>query len=360
MLVSAVAVVALFNLLQQAESWLHQHIFKVGWLVTKNLQTTTILYYTFFLPGVLVYELTRWFMAGILDVKAEGALSFPESQDIAELKLNFVKLHKKTPQWKLFVITSAPPLVGLLLLWFVAVNVFDTPAALAVMQPGTLEAIGAGVAQVVGKGDFFLWAYLMFTISGVTIPNWLVIRDWRRILLAIGVVGGVLLVIGFADEIGAALLPPLLGALNGLSGLFFVMLAINTLGIALFSAIENSIERVTGDSATFKNGKLIAMRRAEIAALREQERQKTVKAAQQKKLPKAALAAGPPSIYRLALTIPGAPGEMPTAQPIQAPLITEAAPPPAIPEPPRREQPDVIPGVAVTVVTPPSDDPAAE
>ena len=86
--------------MRRLERWLHQHMFKVGWLLTKNLQTTTILYYTFFLPGVVLHEFIYWLVAGILNVRAERAIAWPEAQAIAELKLNFIKLARNTSRIK--------------------------------------------------------------------------------------------------------------------------------------------------------------------------------------------------------------------------------------------------------------------
>jgi hypothetical protein len=75
-------VVALFAILRWLERSLHQRIFKVGWLLSKNSQTTTILYYTFFLPGVALHELVLWLVAGFLDVRAERAIAWPQKQEI--------------------------------------------------------------------------------------------------------------------------------------------------------------------------------------------------------------------------------------------------------------------------------------
>ena len=60
--------------------WLQQHVFKVGWLLTKNLQTTTILFYTLFLPGVILNQFVTWMAAGILNVRAERAIRGPKDK----------------------------------------------------------------------------------------------------------------------------------------------------------------------------------------------------------------------------------------------------------------------------------------
>jgi hypothetical protein len=348
----AILTILLFNVLQRMEDWLHQHVFKVGWLVTKNFQTTTILYYTFFLPGVVLYELVRYLVAGALDVRAERAIAFPESQDIAELKLNFIKLNRKAPPWKVFIIQAAPPIVGLLLIYFIAVNVFDVTAIFATLAPGTLDAVVATFTRLITIPDFWIWAYLVFTISGVTIPNWIVITGWRSIFLTTAGVAGLLFLIGVGENVSAAITPSIYNGLISLSLVFGLMMALNGIGTALLSAVENTIERVTGDSATFRNGKLVALRRSEIRAMRQQEREKTVKAQQLKRAnPKPALPAGPPSIYRMPLAIPGPPGDEIITR--AAARIIEPEERPALPIQGRRQEPTQISADAtVTSSTP--------
>lgn len=340
-------VVILFNLLQQMETWLNQHIFKVGWLVTKNFQTTTILYYTFFLPGVILHEVTRWLVAGMLDVRAEHAIRFPEKQEIGELDLNFIRIHKKAPAWKVPIINYSAPVVGLLVIYIIAVSFLDVPGGLALMQAGTFEAIGNGIGHITSHPDFALWAYIVFAVSNSTIPNHMVIKGWRTLIITVIAAALLFGAIGIMDQVLGAVIPPLLNSLNTLSGLFVVMLAVNILFTAILSGIENTIEYITGDSATFRNGKLVAMRRSEIIAMREQERQKAQKAKQAAKQ-KPALPAGPPSVYRLPLPVPGAPGEIPALKVIQPEQ------PSLLPEKPVREQPDLIPGVVTASTSTPA------
>src|SRR5690606_33056643 len=78
----------------------------------------------------------------------------------------------------------------------------------------------------------------------------------------------------------------------------------------ILALIENTIEWITGDSAMFRDGKMITMRRSEVQAMREQERQR----ARQRKTRHAAGRTGPPSVYNFPLPIPGAPGREPVTQ----------------------------------------------
>jgi hypothetical protein len=335
--------------LRNLEQWLHRHIFKVGWLMTKNYHTTTILYYTFFLPGVLLHEVVYWLAAGVVDVRAERAIQWPEAQEIGELHLNFVRLSKKASPFKVAFISVVPTVAALLVIWWVATNIFDIHSVLEIMDPGTLDAVGAGISRLVSTQDFWLWTYFLFTISNTMMPaNFRALQGWRPVIIVVSIVGVVILFTGFADEVGGVLYEPVYDGMNALSALFAVIIVVDLIGVAVLAAIENTIEWITGDSATFKNGKMIAMRRSEVLALKEQERQKVIKQRQQKAARPALSAGGIPSIYKLPLPVPGAPGEIPVTQ-TPAAIVGTPKPAASLPERPRREEPSMIPGTAEPV-----------
>lgn len=294
--------------MRRLERWLHQHIFKVGWLLTKNLRTTTILYYTFFLPGVVLHEVVYWLVAGILNVRAESVFQYPEAQSIAELKLNFVRLPRNVGQVKLAIISTAPLVIGLMAVYGIANGVLSLHQAVELLaQPGGLFAnLGAAVNTIIATPDVWLWTYIAFTIANTMTPDWGALKGWRVILTAVVLVLLLLFFLGVADEVFFnALAQPLQDGINVLSLTIAAIIGIDLLMTAVLGGLESIIERVTGDSATFQNGKLVAMRREEIIRLREQQRAKQERQLQAAK--KRELA--PASIYALPLSIPTSPSK---------------------------------------------------
>jgi hypothetical protein len=295
----------LFFPLRWLERWLHQHLFKVGWLVTKNLHTTTILYYTFFLPGVALNQFVYWFVAGILNVRAERAIAWPEAQAIGELRLNFIRLARGTGRLKLAVISTAPFVAGLIAIWFITNNVLNVQGFLNIMHTGTVDDVSRALSVLTSTPDFWLWIYIAFTISNTMMPDFGDLKGWWLVLGIIAAVIAALFLIGAGDEILIGrMYTPMSEGLSILAGTFAVIIAIDSFVLGVLGASESIIERITGDSATFQNGKMITMRREEILKLREQERAK--QARQQAR--RAAAPAGPPSVYKLSLPIPEAPG----------------------------------------------------
>lgn len=331
-------VIGLLVAMRRLEGWLHQHIFKVGWLLTKNLHTTTILYYTFFLPGVFFHEFVLWLVAGILNVRAERALAWPEAQAIAELRLNFIRLARNTSPFKVAVINLAPLVAGMALIAFVLTNVFDISGIQQLIASGSLDDVGVAFGRLTATPDFYLWFYLIFTVANTMMPDWDKLKGWRPALIALGVGIVVLFLLGVGESLLVMAYTGIISTtLALLSASFAGVIGINLAMTAVLGTIESIIERITGDSATFQNGKLIAMRREEILRQREQQRLKEQKQLEAAKAQKKQQTSGAPSIYKLPLPIPGAPGKE-----------TEALPRPAPPPPlDDRAGPAMITGTAV-------------
>lgn len=316
-------IAALLVVMRRLERWLHQHIFKVGWLLTRNLETTTILYYLIFLPGVFAYEFVLWLVAGIFNVRAERAIAWPEAQAVAELRLNFIRLSKTAGSLKTAIISISPLISGVLIIGYIANNVLDVSGFVQAMGDGNLENLGAALAILTSTPDFWLWVYLIFVIGNTMWPDFKALRGWKPIVTAVVVVVVLLYMVGLGEAlISRTLMVPILQGINILSGALGVLIVTNLFFTAVLGAVESLIERITGDSATFQNGKLVAMRRAEVLQMRQQQREREAKQAAAAKTQRAV---GLPSIYSFPLPIPGGPGKEPE------PIIVRKEEAPALP-----------------------------
>ncbi len=293
--------------MRRLERWLHEHLFKVGWLVTKNQRTTTILYYTFFLPGVFLHEFVRWLVAGLLNVRAERAIKIPDEQSIAELKLTFVRIHKNTSDFKASIISASPLIVGIVIIWWISQFALDLPNFIeSINAQNTLNLVD--LANILLKiPDLWIWVYFVFTIANTMIPSWGALKGWRIVLVVLGIALGILVFLGVADDIFVNnLAEPLIATANVLTLIFALIIGVDITITAILGGLESIIERITGDSATFQNGKLIAMTRQEVQRQREQER---LKRERQRTAAAKRTVSGPPSIYNLPFPIPEAPSK---------------------------------------------------
>ncbi|NJL58178.1 hypothetical protein HC928_25975, partial [bacterium] len=164
------------------------------------------LYYTFFLPGILAYELVYWLAAGVLNVRADRAIALPEKQEVGELRLTFVKLSKKAPAYKVNLIKAAPLITGVIAIWWITTYVIDVSAALQQASAGTFDAIISALNTLLATPDFWLWAYVGFTLGNTMMPDVTVLKIWRWLIWpTLGVVI-ILFALGLGDDIvGSAL-----------------------------------------------------------------------------------------------------------------------------------------------------------
>jgi len=300
----------MFFFFKQIERWLHQHIFKVGWLITQNLHTTTILYYTFFLPGVVLHELILWLVAGILNVRADRAIVMPEKQDIGELKLNFVKINPRTETYKKAIITFSPLIVGVVFIWHVATNIFRVQDFVVTISTGQLSDVSLGFRELGSIPDFWLWFYFVFTVGNTMFPTISKeLQPLRLIFIIIIAVVVILSIISVRNQFISTATLPLIGFVSTLQVILLMMIGINLIMTSILGVIEYGIETTTGRSATFRKGKMIAMTREEALAEQEKVRQRATKPQQRVEQDNRVS-----SIYKLTFPIPNAPGREPVSQ----------------------------------------------
>ena len=307
----------LLILFRNFERWLHQHIFKVGWLLTNDFQTTTVLYYLVFLPGILLHEFSLWLAAGILNVRADRAIQFPQEQEIGELKLNFIRLSPHTGAVRLAIIALVPLSAGMFALWAIAVQVFQWESTIDIAANGTVDAISQAVTALTRTTDFWLWFYLAFAVANTmfpVLPNKLSAR--RKATLAIMIPAIFLIVWRASDAVRPDIARSIEGLLNSLALVTLQVTIFNIFVVIILGVAEAIIERVSGKSATFADGKMITMSRQEAKHLKASRSRESAPSQRQQSAHKRA--SQPTSIYDLKLPIPGPPGREPISRSVVA------------------------------------------
>lgn len=299
-------VIGLLFPMRALERWLHQHIFKVGWLLTKSKRTTTILYYLFFLPGIIVNQFTFWMVAGILDVRAARAIKWPEAQEVAELRARFVQIGKNVPGWKAAIIHLSPFFAAIGLIYGIANGLLDLDGAWNLIS-GDLNRLDEAIGLIAAVPNVWVWVYVIFAVGNTMFPDWKTQRGaYRRVWIAGVITLGILLFVGVAGEVLTVLITgPLAQGLNILALTFGTVIGVDLFITLLLGVFESIYERATGDSATFQSGRFIALKREDRIHQQEEQRAKDAKK-QEAEAKRSRAVAGPPSVYKLSFRVPPA------------------------------------------------------
>ena len=288
-----------------------------------------IFYYTAFLPGILLHEFIYWLAAGIVNVRATRSIQLPQNDEVRELQLGFVKLARQVGPIKRTFIEFAPLLAALTGLWLIATDLLQLESVLALASAGGLDNFAQAVRALTTKADFWLWFYLVFTVANTMVPAWpknLQSRKLPYLFAALIAVGFVLF--GQANLIQPEVTNTFQRLLSSLSLILLLVTAINLAMVLALGILESIIERLTGHSATFVDGKLVTMTRQEARNLQEKRKQQIPK----RRPPAVQAKPETPirSIYALPLPIPGPPGEEPISKSVVA--VLEMPPPPGRPK----------------------------
>lgn len=322
---------------------MHQHIFKVGWLLTHNRKTTVVFYYTAFLPGIALHELCRWLTAGILNVRATRAALLPEHDEIGKLQLSLVQVSPNARALKRMIIEAAPAIVAFAALWLIATDMLDLESSLRIAAGGSVGDYGRAIGILSEQPDFWLWFYLMFTIANTMLPPASeALRNRYRLTSALILAGACAIGLVSDLESMAILGADLRRLLSSLSLVLFFTVIINLVMVLALGLIEAVIERLTGHSATFDQGKLITRTRQQALAERGDRKRED----RSQRTQRAAAKAGKPirSIYALPLPIPGPPGKEPVSKPVAAVLNVASRHDPALNRAPDRMSAPVVSG----------------
>lgn len=310
---------------RQIERWLHQHIFKVGWLVTNSFQTTTVLYYILFLPGILLHEFTVWVVAQLLWVRAERAICFPKQQEIGELRLNFIRISRQAGAVRYALIRFAPLPTGMVCLWMIAAHVFRLHESAVLSPVGSIDELAQAVIGLTRTADFWLWFYVAFTVANTMfISHSARLSARRKSAMVLGLTAAIF----FAWRVGGTIDSTIAHGIEVLVGsLILVLLQVISFNIVVvigLGALEALIERISGNSAAFTDGKMIIMTRQEAQEHKRVQARKRLASRQQQRVGKHAEVIR--SVYDLKLPIPGPPGREPVSRNVVSVVTASESP----------------------------------
>ena len=227
-----------------AERWIHSHLYGVGWLLTNDNHTATILYYLFLLPGVALHEFIQWLVAGALNVKTKRLTAWPEAQENGTLRLDFVKIEEAN--WlSAAVIGASPLIVGLLVVMFVSNNILNLEDFLSALSTGDFAIIGPALRKLGSTPDFYLWLYVMFAIGNAMLPTPSDRRGWPLVLATFAGVITFLLIIGTGDVLLATFTGPVAHTVELMATAFGTVLAVEVWAIITIGFVEEILERIT-------------------------------------------------------------------------------------------------------------------
>ncbi len=228
-----------------AEQWIHRHLFGVAYLLTEDKEQATGFYYIIFLPGVVLHEFVQYLVAGILNIKIKKMEIRPHRQDNGTIRYDFITIDK-TDKIRSAIMGGTPFLIAAALVYFISTQILNLHAIPAAFSTGEIDALGPAIQQQFNTPDFFLWFYLLFTISNGMIPTKEDRDGWGLVLGVVGVLSVIFLVIGLDEFLVDTLTGPVKEALELVTVSLLIILMMDIVVIFGLGLLEDSLERRRG------------------------------------------------------------------------------------------------------------------
>lgn len=228
-----------------SEHWIHRHLQGVWLLVFRHQEMATVIYSIIMLPGVLLHEGSHWLAATLLGVRAGRFSVVPERLPDGTLRLGYLET-EKPDLFREALIGVAPLLVGCGVVIFAAYGRLGVGPVGEALAGNHFAQAAQSVAAMTEAKDFWLWLYLIFTVSNSMVPSASDRRAWLPVALMAAILVGVLVWIGLGPALVETFEGLAAAGLRALAAAFTITVALDFAFIPLIWAAEKVLIKVTG------------------------------------------------------------------------------------------------------------------
>lgn len=232
------------------ERWIHKHLQGLGLLISNNSETAVMLYYFVMLPGVLVHEAGHWIVAKVLMVRVKKVRIWPEAQRGGTIRLGLVETVKTDPV-RGTLIGLGPLVAGVAVVLLISTKVMNASAFFDSLATGDLRTIGAGISQLTATPDFFLWLYLLFSVSNAMMPSTADRQSWPIVGLGLAAVVGVMLLMDLSNLVVYGL-EQMTAAAEALTVAFVTAVSVDIVFLLIIAILESVLSRVVGRAIEYR------------------------------------------------------------------------------------------------------------
>lgn len=224
---------------------LHRELKLLFFLILRRDNSADFLFYILFFPGILVHETSHWFMAKILRVPTGRFSVIPRHLPNGKLRLGYVET-QKTDWFRDSLIGAAPLITGCLVTGWIVATFWHTEGLAELLWNGDLEVFWKLVSDIYQGSGFWIWFYLVFTISSMMLPSESDRSSWLPVFLIFLGLIVILIVVGAGGWMQTTLLPFINPFILGLVMVFSVSLVVHVLLLLPVWGFKALLEKSVG------------------------------------------------------------------------------------------------------------------
>jgi len=227
---------------------LHREIQSVFLILTRDARLTIGIFQIIFLPGVFLHEASHFLMAKILRVQTGRFSVIPKALPDGRLQLGYVET-AKSDILRDSVIGAAPLIFGTLFVAFAAIKRLEMDVLWETLQNGQFNLFWMGVGVLPRVQDFWLWFYLVFTVSSTMTPSASDRNAWLELVISVGVLLAIALLAGAGPWMLNNVAPFLSNFLSSVAVIFGLSVIVHIVLVLPTAIVHKLLARITGVDA---------------------------------------------------------------------------------------------------------------
>jgi hypothetical protein len=246
--------VVLIGPLLVLQRFLHREIQAVFLILTRSPQIAMTLFSLLFFPGVFLHEASHYIMAVLLRVRVGKVSLIPQvitapdpsgGAKNSRLQLGYVET-AKTDFLRDSLIGAAPLITGSLFVIFASLNRLHLGGAWNSLIATDFSAFWPQLTAVTQTADFWLWFYLVFSVSSTMLPSASDRRGWWTLAAVFIVLLALALLSGAGPWMLAQLAPAFNQGMRALAGVFAVTAVVHAILTIPVWLLEKLFSKLTG------------------------------------------------------------------------------------------------------------------
>jgi hypothetical protein len=222
---------------------LQREIQSIFLLITRQADLSMALFSLLFFPGVLLHESSHFIMAQVLGVNTGKISILPRKLDNGKIRLGYVET-ESTDFLRDALIGMAPLLTGGIFITLVGVYQLGLQTLWSSIIQGHVTASIQIIKSATIKPDFWLWFYLIFTVSSTMMPSAADRRAWIPLLLCVLGLLGLILLAGIGPWLMTHLELALIAAINAINLIFGITIVTHIIILPPTWLVRKLISRI--------------------------------------------------------------------------------------------------------------------
>ncbi len=237
--------------LARTQYWVRQHIFGIGLLWLGKKELAAWLYLIVMLPGILLRELSRWTVAGMLRQTPTFITPAPQIDPDGVVHARLFHYTILNPVY-IGILAATPMVVGFAAMLAISYGVLNIPQLLTLLSEPDSTALREAFGLLFRRADLPLWAYLLFTITNTMLPTIHELRSTWFLWIIGGAFIAFLLLLGMYNAILLLLSGPIATAVYTLTTVYGSVAVVNVAMLLVIGLIEAVVSRLTNRKVEYR------------------------------------------------------------------------------------------------------------